>query len=318
MATTTRDDNCAGIDAVEFSDDVDLINDGAGLNTDDADLIKVVQARPPGDGEGEAASEELVRRYRSLVHSCALRYAPNYEVQEDLVQAGYLGLLSAINNFEPSLGCRLVAYARPCIVGEIKRYFRDKRWPVRVLRSSQELRGLVLQAESQLTQQLSRMPSDGEIADQLRVSTAEVREGRQADRAFQSLSLDAPLSADADAGTLAGLIGAEDPGLDTATDMDAVWGHVGELPEREQKLLVMRYYGNMTQSQIGERLGISQMHVSRLLAHALSHLREQVRDSGLSGYGPPAADCDYASPAAWRSLSSRPPSSGCRPSSRAS
>jgi len=265
MTTTTRDDELFGIDAVESSDD--------------ADLIKVVQARPPGDNEREAAFEELVRRYRSLVHSCALRYAPNYEVQEDLVQAGYLGLLSAINNFDPSMGCRLVAYARPCILGEIKRYFRDKRWPVRVLRSSQELRARILHAESQLTQQLSRTPSDSELADQLRLSVAEIWEGRRADRAFQALSLDAPLSTEADAGTLADVLGAEDAELDTTADLDAVWGHVGELPEREQKLLVMRYYGNMTQSQIGERLGISQMHVSRLLAHALGYLREQILDS---------------------------------------
>jgi RNA polymerase sigma-B factor len=265
MTTTTRDE-FVGIDACGSSED--------------ADLIKVVQARSPGDSEREAAFEELVRRYRSVVHSCAVRYAPNHEVLEELVQAGYLGLLSAINNFDPSMGCRLVAYARPCIVGEIKRYFRDKRWPVRVLRSSQELRARVLRAESELTQQLSRTPSDAELADKLRLSVPEVSEGRRADRAFQALSLDAPLSTDADAGTLAEMIGADDPQLDTTADVDAVWGHVGELPEREQKLLVMRYYGNMTQSQIGERLGISQMHVSRLLTHALGYLREQVLDAG--------------------------------------
>jgi RNA polymerase sigma-B factor len=266
MTTTTWDDDYVGIDTFESSEDADLIN--------------LVQGRLPGDNEREAAFEELVRRYRSLVHSFAVRYAPNYEVQEDLVQAGYLGLLSAITNFDPSMGCRLVAYARPCILGEIKRYFRDKRWPVRVLRSSQELRARVLRAESELTQQLSRTPSDGELADQLRLTIAEVWEGRRADRAFQALSLDAPLSTEADACSLADVIGAEDPEVDTSAYLDAVWGHVGELPEREQKLLVMRYYGNMTQSQIGERLGISQMHVSRLLAHALSYLRERVLDSG--------------------------------------
>ena len=264
--TTTRENDCTGTGVFDTADD--------------ADLIRLVQARPAGDTERETASEELIRRYRSLVHSCALRYAPNQEVQEDLVQAGYLGLLSAVNNFNPDIGCRLVAYARPCILGEIKRYFRDKRWPVRVLRSAQELRAQVLRAESQLTQQLSRSPTDEELACQLNITIAEVREGRRADRAFQTLSLDAPLSTEADAGTLAEVIGAEDPALTTTTDMDAVWGHVGELPEREQKLLVMRYYGNMTQSEIGERLGISQMHVSRLLAHALGYLRDQVLSPG--------------------------------------
>jgi RNA polymerase sigma-B factor len=276
MTTTPREDDCVA---------------GVGQSAADADLIKLVQARPPGDTDREAASEELIRRYRSLVHSCALRYAPNQQVQEDLVQAGYLGLLSAINNFDPGIGGRLVAYARPCILGEIKRYFRDKRWPVRVLRSSQELRAQVLRSsqelraqvlrtESQLTQQLSRTPSDQEVADQSRLSVAEVREGRRADQAFQTLSLDAPLSNDTDAGTLAEVIGTDDAQLETTTDMDAVWGLLDDLPEREQQLLVMRYYGNMTQSEIGERLGISQMHVSRLLAHALGYLREQVIDTG--------------------------------------
>lgn len=264
--TTTRDDVWAGISALE--------------SADDAELITLVQARSPGNREREAALEELVRRYRALVHGCAARYAPNREVQEDLMQAGYVGLLSAINNFDPSIGCRLLPYARPCVLGEIKRYFRDKRWPVRVLRSSQELRAQVLRAEAAMTQQLSRTPTDQELAVELRLSTSEVREGRNADRAFQALSLDAPLNDDGDAGTLGELIGAEDPELDAAADMDAVWGHLVELPEREQRMLVMRYYGNMTQSQIGERFGISQMHVSRLLSHALGYLREQVLAAG--------------------------------------
>jgi RNA polymerase sigma-B factor len=147
-----------------------------------------------------------------------------------------------------------------------------------VLRSSQELRAQVLRAEGAMTQQLPRTPTDQELAAQLHLTTAEVREGRSAERAFQALSLDAPLGIDADAGTLGELIGAEDPELDAATIMDAVWGHLGELPEREQRMLVMRYYGNLTQSEIGERLGLSQMHVSRLLAHALSYLRERVFD----------------------------------------
>jgi RNA polymerase sigma-B factor len=260
--TTTRDYGRVGVDGFE--------------SADDTELIMLVRARAPGNREREAAFEELVSRYSSLVHGCAVRYAPNHEVQEDLVQAGYVGLLSAINNFDPSFGCGLLAYARPCILGEIKRYFRDKRWPVRMLRSSQELRAQVLRAEAAMTQQLSRTPTDQELAVQLRLTTSEVREGRSADRAFQALSLDAPLNTDDDAGTLGELIGADDPELDAATDMDAVWRHLGELPEREQRMLVMRYYGNMTQSQIGERFGISQMHVSRLLSHALGYLREQV------------------------------------------
>jgi RNA polymerase sigma-B factor len=246
---------------------------------DDVDLITIVQTLPPGDTRREAAYEELIDRYRPTVHGCALRYALNHEMAEDLIQAGYVGLMSAINRFDPTVGCGLSAYARPCILGEIKRYFRDKRWPVRVLRSVQEVRGEVLKAESVLAQRLSRAPTDEEIAAYLRLDTAEVREGRHADLAFQTVSLDAPLSADPDAGTLADTVGTEDPNLETITDMDAVWGHVGELPDRERLLLELRFYGNMTQTQIGERLGISQMHVSRLLAHALEYLRGCILDS---------------------------------------
>jgi RNA polymerase sigma-B factor len=251
----------------------------AAVPVDDVELITIVQALPPGDTRREAAYEELVARYRSTVHGCAQRYALNHEMAEDLIQAGYVGLMSAISRFDPTVGCGLLAYARPCILGEIKRHFRDKRWPVRVLRSVQEVRAGVLKAESVLTQRLSRAPTDDEIAEYLRLETAEVREGRHADRAFQTVSLDAPLSGDPDAGTLADTVGTEDPNLETITDMDAVWGHVSELPDREQLLLELRFYGNMTQTQIGERLGISQMHVSRLLAHALDYLRGRILDS---------------------------------------
>jgi RNA polymerase sigma-B factor len=243
---------------------------------DDADLIAVVHSLPVGDSKREAACEELVARYGALVHSCAQHYAPDRDMAEDLVQVGYVGLLSAINNFNPEFGRSLLAYARPCILGEIKRYFRDKRWPVRAFRSAQEGRAAVLRAEAELTQQLMRAPRDEEVGQHLRLEVADVREARLADRAFQTLSLDAPFSGDPDAGTLSDVMGADDLDLETVIDMNAVWEHLGELPDREQLLLNLRFYGNMTQSQIAERLGVSQMHVSRLLGRALGYLRNCV------------------------------------------
>ena len=242
----------------------------------DAELIEIVQAHPVGSSEREGACAELVRRYQSLVFSCAARYLHSPEPQDELIQAGYVGLLSAINHFNPRFGNSLTAYARPCISGEIKRHFRDKRWQVHVRRAAQELRAEVLKCESDLTHRLCRPPTDEEVAEHLGLDISQVQEGRKADRAFQSLSLDAPFSPDADAATLADLLGDDDRSMSNVVDMEAVWVHIGELPDREQSILTMRFYGNMTQAQIGEELGISQMHVSRLLSHALAFLRERL------------------------------------------
>jgi RNA polymerase sigma-B factor len=160
-------------------------------------------------------------------------------------------------------------------MGEIKRHFRDKRWQMRVHRSAQELRLAIRAAADQLTQQLARAPSDTELAGYLNVSEAEVTHAQLASQAFQVLSLEAPLTAD-NHGSLGELVGTEDPRLEQAVDMAAVWQHWQELPRREQHMLAMRFYGNMSQAQIGEALGISQMHVSRLLSRALAYLRERL------------------------------------------
>jgi RNA polymerase sigma-B factor len=211
-----------------------------------------------------------------------VRYRDSPEPQEELMQVGYVGLLKAINNFDPDIGQSLAAYATPCITGEIKRHFRDKRWQVHVRRSAQELRLEIRKARSDLAQQLSRTPTDAELAGHLGISAADLLDAQRADLAFQAWSLSAPLSDSADAGTLEDLLGGEDPQLDTTLDMEAVWEHLSELPDREQHLLMMRFYGNMTQSEIGDQLGISQMHVSRLLAHALGYLRERILEAGQS------------------------------------
>jgi RNA polymerase sigma-B factor len=129
---------------------------------------------------------------------------------------------------------------------------------------------------AELTQQLSRPPSDAELAAHLGVTEAEVADAQLASQALQVASLDTPVGTADDSSSLADLVGAEGPALEHAVDMEAVWKHCSELPPREQRLLIMRFYGNMTQAQIGQELGMSQMHVSRLLGHALAYLREQV------------------------------------------
>ena len=246
----------------------------------DPALVRLVQSLPRGSRERDAACEPLVGRYEPLVRACALRYQFSPESHEELMQVGYVGLLKAINNFDPALGSNLASYAQPCITGEIKRHFRDKRWHVHVKRSIQELRLELRRARTELTQQLSQAPTNGELAQHLGVSEEDLQDAQRAELAFQASSLDAPRSAGPEPGNLADLLGEDDPQLEHTLDMAAVMAHWGDLPEREQRLLMMRFYGNMTQAQIGDRLGISQMHVSRLLSAALSYLRECVLGPG--------------------------------------
>ena len=245
----------------------------------DAELLSTIQSLPHGDSLRDAACEVLVTRYRPLVRSCVLRYRNSTEPQEELMQVGYVGLLKAINNFDPAVSSSLAGYAQPCVSGEIKRHFRDKRWQVHVKRSLQELRLELRNVASDLTNELGRMPSDAELAQCLDISEADVRAARQADLAFQAASLDSPVTTQDGSASLGDLLGGEDAQLEHLIDMQAVWAHWTELPDREQQLLLMRFYGNMTQAEIGAKLGISQMHVSRLLAEALSYLRDHLVES---------------------------------------
>jgi RNA polymerase sigma-B factor len=240
----------------------------------DSTLLEYIRSRPTGDEMRALACEVLVARYESLVRSCVHRYRDTPELVEDLMQVGYIGLLKAINNFDPAIGGSLAAYAQPCISGEIKRHFRDKRWQVHVKRSAQELLLQVRKARGELAQKLGRSPRDEELAGHLGCTLDELLDARRADMVFHSHSLDAPLYGDEDRTSLSDLLGEEDPQVEHTLDMESVLTHWNDLPKREQRILAMRFYGNMTQTEIGERLGISQMHVSRLLARALGYLRE--------------------------------------------
>jgi RNA polymerase sigma-B factor len=248
--------------------------DLAGL--DDLALLDIM-ALPPGSGDHRAAAYEvLVGRYKGLVRSCVRRYQGSPEIAEDLMQVGYVGLVKAINNFDPSFGRGLAGYAQSCITGEIKRHFRDKRWQISVKRSVRDLTVEVRAATWRLTQELGHLPAEPDLAKYLGVSASDVRDARLADAAFRISSLDAPVRGRRGASTLADLLGEEDRRTDHMLSMLAVATHWGELPLREQQILVMRFYGGMTQVQIAQQLGISQMHVSRLLAHALGHLRRRL------------------------------------------
>jgi RNA polymerase sigma-B factor len=242
----------------------------------EAELLAVIQSRPPGDPARQQACDTLVARYEPIVRSCVNRYRNSPEPTEDLMQVGYVGLMKAINNFDPTMGENLAAYALPCIKGEIKRHFRDKRWQIRVQRSAQELRLRIRTATADLTQRLARHPSDHELAQYLHVSDDDIADAQLASQVFQVASLDAPAGGDDSLHSLGELLGDDDPHLGHTIDMEAVRTHAQELPVREQRMLAMRFYGNMTQTEIGQRLGISQMHVSRLMRHALTQLRHKL------------------------------------------
>jgi len=240
----------------------------------DQELFGLLRSLSATSARREAVCEVLVRRYEFLVRAAVARYRNSPEPAEDLMQVGYLGLIKAINNFDPQFGSGLRAYAEPCISGEIKKHFRDKRWQVHVQRPAQEYMLVVRQTRAQLSQELGRLPADSEVALAAGLSAEQLGEAEGAELAFRLRSLDAPVAAGDEAEPLGELIGAEDPDIERTLDMDAVWAHFPELPVRQQRILTMRFYGNMTQAEIGQRLGISQMHVSRLLAGALSYLRQ--------------------------------------------
>jgi len=228
------------------------LEDLAGL--DDSELLRIIQSLPLDSSRRAAACELLVSRHRNLVRSCVQRYKRSPEPVEDLMQVGYVGLLKAINNFDPQFGHSLAAYAQPCISGEIKRYFRDKRWQVRVERPVQELLLEVRAATGELIQQLGHAPSSSELAGHLGAREDDVREALRADMLLQPSSLDAPLAGQPEAASLADLLGAEDPRVEHTLSMEALAAHWKELPHREQTILLMRFYGDMTQAEIGRQV----------------------------------------------------------------
>jgi RNA polymerase sigma-B factor len=274
-----------------------MLQNLAGL--DDQELLGILRSLPRSSERRAAVCELLVGRYRNLVRSCVHRYRRSPEPVQDLMQVGYVGLLKAINNFDPVLGRSLAAYAHAYITGELKRHFRDKGWQVHVERSVQELVLQVREAVRQLTQQLGHLPADAELASHLGLSDADIRDARRAELALRSWSLDAPPGGQDGAASLGDLLGADDPQVEHMLGMRAVAAHWGELPLRERQILRMRFHGDMTQSQIGQQLGISQMHVSRLLAHALGYLRPRLlglpqHASGTGPATPPGLDLTAA------------------------
>ena len=224
--------------------------------------------------ENPALRDELVTAHLGLAEYLARRFANRGEPLDDLVQVASVGLLKAVDRFDPERGLEFSTYATPTIVGELKRHFRDKGWAVRVPRRVQELHLRLGSVVSTLSQDLGRSPTIGEIAERAGASEEEVLEAMEAGRAYRFASLDAPGSGgDEDNQTLSGQLGEDDPRLTDIEHRVALSPLIAELPRREQVILHLRFFEGLTQSEIASRLGISQMHVSRLLARSLAKLR---------------------------------------------
>ncbi len=238
------------------------------------DLLAVLAETEEDDPRHASVRDELVTMHLPLVQFLARRFRDRGEPYEDLVQVGTIGLIKAVDRFDPERGVEFSTYATPTIVGEIKRHFRDKGWAIRVPRRLQELRISIAQATAELSQKTGHSPTIAELADHLGITEDEVIEGLEGAQAYSTSSLDAPLGDDDEAPMLADRLGNEDPGLESIEYRESLKPLLAALPSRERRILALRFFHGMTQSQIAEEVGISQMHVSRLLAKSLATLRE--------------------------------------------
>ena len=232
--------------------------------------------------EGDlAAREQLIEEHISLVRSLARRYSYRGEQLDDLVQIGAIGLIKAIDRFDLSRGFELTTYATPNIIGEIKRHFRDHGWAVRVPRSLQELNVQLSRIVEQLTRELGRSPTIAELAKAAGVEEEQVLEALESGRAYTSLSLSAGSSGDDDDIDPMESIGSEEPEYEIAEDRAMLEPGFRVLDDRERLILHLRFVDGLTQSQIARQVGISQMHVSRLIRRALEKIRDEIASDEL-------------------------------------
>ena len=218
--------------------------------------------------------EQLVEAHLPLVEYLARRFRNRGEPLDDLIQVATIGLIKSVDRFDLERGVEFSTYATPTIVGEIKRHFRDKGWAIRVPRRLQELKLSLTKATSELSQKNGRSPTVAELATHLGMTEEEILEGLESANAYSAVSLDAPDGGDDDSPAVADSLGMMDDALEGVEYRESLKPLLEQLPPREKKILMLRFFGNMTQSQIAGELGISQMHVSRLLARTLAQLRQ--------------------------------------------
>lgn len=240
-------------------------------------MVAVLRQLPPDSAAYARQLERIVLRCCPLADRVARHFDRRGENLEDLTQVARVGLLQAVNRFDPTRGSRFVAYALPTMMGELRRYFRDYGWKVHVPRRIRDRQHDIACATAYLTNDLKRAPTIEELAEELDLDRGEVVESIVAAKAYQPQSLDVNVTDDdSRAQVLGASLGDMDAGFDRVTDRESVRSLLAALPQREQKVLYLRYFGSMTQRQIADSIGVSQMHVSRILDRTLRELRTQV------------------------------------------
>jgi RNA polymerase sigma-B factor len=243
--------------------------------TQDIDFVALIEEYRAGN---EQARDALVDRYMPLVRSLAGRYAGRGEPQEDLVQVGSIGLLLAIERFDTGRDVQFTTYAVPTIVGEIQRHFRDRAWALHVPRRMKELSVRLNRVVQQRTAELGRAPTIAELAEATGADEDEVIEALQTSEAYSTRSLSQPLGAGADDDTMQDVLGRADEGFGDVENSVFVEAGLAALDERERRIVELRFFDGLTQSEIAARVGVSQMHVSRLLRRALHTMRGRLEE----------------------------------------
>jgi RNA polymerase sigma-B factor len=245
-----------------------------------APLFVVYRALPAAHPLRSRLREELISGYHPLALHIARRFARRGESPEDLAQVASLGLILAVDRFDPDRGSDFLSFAVPTITGEVQRHFRDRAAPIRVPRRLREMRGPIYEAGAELSQRLGRAPRPSEIADELGVDVELVVEALVAESSSRAMYLDQPVRHDDGSDGTGASLAATLPHVDTRYDLveyrESLRPLLKALPERERTILLLRFFGDLTQTEIGQRVGVSQMHVSRLLTRTLRSLRTQL------------------------------------------
>ncbi len=241
----------------------------------DIDFVALIEAYRAGD---ESARDQLVERYMPLVKSLAARYSGRGEPQEDLIQVGSIGLLLSIERFDTERQVQFTTYAVPTIVGEIQRHFRDRAWALHVPRRMKELSVRLSRTVQTQTAELGRAPTIAELAQMVGTNEDEVVEALQTSEAYSTRSLSQPLGHDGDDETMQDVLGHDDRGYVEVEDLVLVEAGLDALDQRERRIVELRFFDGLTQSEIAAQIGISQMHVSRLLRRALITMRGRLEE----------------------------------------
>jgi len=246
-------------------------------------MFRRLKSLEKGSAAFRRQREAIVERSLPIADHIARRFKNRGEPLEDLVGAAHVGLVNAINRFDVETGSEFMSFAVPTMMGEVRRHFRDYAWAVKVPRRLKELQKQLVQAREELAQRLGRAPTATDIADYLGVDREIVVEGLIAGSSYSTFSTDVQSGADDEyRPSLGETLGGVDPNLEAVVDVETVRLLIADLPDRQRTILWLRFFENQTQSQIAERIGCSQMHVSRLLAQALRTVREQVRERELA------------------------------------